>query len=481
AFILSLATPGPALGSLYREHRVALPHLTHSTSATGRGVTFTINCSGFGRHGADPTALNSVFERRAFRPVTNVSVPTRVNISFTMSAILDVVWDNPFISWNPEECEGITKMSMAAKNLWLPDIFIIELCVSRAGESQREVPSPGIHRDHGLPLGPLMDVDKTPKDLTAYVSNEGRIRYKKPMKVASICDLDIFYFPFDAQNCTLTFSSFLYTVDNMLLGMEKEVWEITDTSRDILQAHGEWELLGINKATAKMSVGANLYDQITFYVAIRRRPSLYVINLLVPSGFLLAIDALSFYLPVESGNRVPFKITLLLGYNVFLLMMNDLLPTSGTPLISVYFALCLSLMVLSLLETVFITHLLHLATTQPPPLPRWLHSLLLSCTSPGRCCPTAPQKGNEGLGLTPTHLPGAKEPEVSAGQKPGPVEAEPTGGSEQTRAQWEHGAQRQQSVELWVQFSHVMDTLLFRLYLLFMASSNLTVISLWNT
>ena len=56
-----------------------------------------------------------------------------------------------------------------------------------------------------------MDVDKTPKDLTAYVSNEGRIRYKKPMKVASICNLDIFYFPFDEQNCTLTFSSFLYT------------------------------------------------------------------------------------------------------------------------------------------------------------------------------------------------------------------------------------------------------------------------------
>lgn len=45
----------------------------------------------------------------------------------------------------------------------------------------------------------------------------------------------------------------------------------------------------------------------------------------------MAIDALSFYLPAESENRAPFKITLLLGYNVFLLMMNDLLPISGTP------------------------------------------------------------------------------------------------------------------------------------------------------
>ena len=69
-------------------------------------------------------------------------------------------------------------------------------------------------------------------------------------------------------------------------------------------------------------------------VAIRRRPRLYVINLLVPSSFLVAIHALSFYLPAESESRAPFKITLLLGYNVFLLMMNDLLPTNGTPLIS---------------------------------------------------------------------------------------------------------------------------------------------------
>ena len=63
-------------------------------------------------------------------------------------------------------------------------------------------------------------------------------------------------------------------------------------------------------------------------------------------------------------------------------------------------------MVVSLLETIFITYLLHLATTQPPPMPQWLHSLLLYCTSPTKCCPTAPQKGNKGLGLTPTHLPG---------------------------------------------------------------------------
>lgn len=65
-------------------------------------------------------------------------------------------------------------------------------------------------------------------------------------------------------------------------------------------------------------------------------------------------------------------------------------------------------MVFSLLETIFISYLLHLATTQPPPMPRWLHSLLLHGTRAMKCCPTVPQKGTKGLDLTPAHLPGNK-------------------------------------------------------------------------
>uniref|UniRef100_A0A4W2GE36 5-hydroxytryptamine receptor 3C-like n=1 Tax=Bos indicus x Bos taurus TaxID=30522 RepID=A0A4W2GE36_BOBOX len=450
--------PALALLSLRKTQKPYF-HLTGSLFSTGRANTFTINCSGFDQQGVDPTVFQSVFNKKDFRPVTNFSIPTRINISFTLSAILEVdaqlqlltsflwlklSWNHPFISWDPEECGDIKKLAITAENLWLPDIFIVE----------------------------SMDVDQTPDGLSAYVSNDGHVVYNKPMRVTSICNLDIFYFPFDQQNCTLTFSSFLYTEERMLLGMDKEVWEIMDDSRDRGRTQGEWELLGINKATPKMSVGTSLFDQIMFYVAIRRRPTLYVINLLVPSSFLVAIDALSFYLPAENENRAPFKMTLLLGYNVFLLNISDLLPATGTSLFSVYFALCLSLMVLSLLETIFITYLLHLATTQPPPMPRWLHSLLLSHASPRTCCPAVPQKENTSLGLISTHLSGLKEPGKLGGKELGPKEAELNGGTGLTRAQL---------ADLWVQFGHMMDNLLFRIYLLFLATSVTTILVLWNT
>lgn len=70
-------------------------------------------------------------------------------------------------------------------------------------------------------------------------------------------------------------------------------------------------------------------------VVIRRRPLFYTVNLLLPSVFLMLMDIVGFYLPPDSGERVSFKITLLLGYSVFLIIVSDTLPATaiGTPLI----------------------------------------------------------------------------------------------------------------------------------------------------
>lgn len=52
---------------------------------------------------------------------------------------------NPFIRWNPEEYEGIRKLSMATESLWLLDTFVEE----------------------------FMDVDQAPTGLMVYVNSEG--------------------------------------------------------------------------------------------------------------------------------------------------------------------------------------------------------------------------------------------------------------------------------------------------------------------
>ncbi|XP_010071917.1 PREDICTED: 5-hydroxytryptamine receptor 3A-like, partial [Pterocles gutturalis] len=120
------------------------------------------------------------------------------------------------------------------------------------------------------------------------------------------------------------------------------------------------------------------YAEMKFYVVIRRRPLFYTVSLLLPSIFLMLMDIVGFYLPPNSGERVSFKVTLLLGYSVFLIIVSDTLPATavGTPLIGVYFVVCMALLVISLAETILIVRLLHKQDLQPR-VPTWLKHLLL--------------------------------------------------------------------------------------------------------
>lgn len=64
-------------------------------------------------------------------------------------------------------------------------------------------------------------------------------------------------------------------------------------------------------------------------MSLRRRATLYVVNLFIPSFFLIMLDLFSFLLPPKGAERSFFKVTLILGYTVFMLNTNDLLPVTG--------------------------------------------------------------------------------------------------------------------------------------------------------
>ncbi|XP_075719787.1 5-hydroxytryptamine receptor 3C-like [Rhinoderma darwinii] len=309
--------------------------------------------------------MQSVFNKKSFRPTLNYSRPTSVNISFTIYAVLGVneksqilttflwlrlFWQHEFLTWTPAKCGSIEKISLPVEDIWTPDIIVYE----------------------------FIDEDKSQRTPFVYVNHTGRVRYDKMLRVVSSCNLGIFNFPFDVQNCSLTFGSYMHTVRDVRLGLALPVEQILQNSLQYLETSGEWELLRIEGSPDILKFGIDEWDIITFWVVIRRHPVLYVVNLLIPSAFLMLIDILSFFLPPHSTDRASFKMTLLLGYTVFLLIMNDLLPSTanGTPLIGIYFSVCLALLVLSLLETVIITHVLHRGTLQSGSVPYWVRKFV---------------------------------------------------------------------------------------------------------
>lgn len=63
-----------------------------------------------------------------------------------------------------------------------------------------------------------VDVGKSPNIPYVYVRHCGEVQNYKPLQVVTACSLDIYNFPFDVQNCSLTFTSWLHTSEYMSFG-----------------------------------------------------------------------------------------------------------------------------------------------------------------------------------------------------------------------------------------------------------------------
>ncbi|KAG7274104.1 hypothetical protein CRUP_028812 [Coryphaenoides rupestris] len=401
-----------------------------------------------GHSGPTYESIQDVFDLKAFRPAVNLSNPTIANISFTLYAVLGVYWKHEFLVWDPDECDGVTRISLPVEELWSPDIIIYE----------------------------FVDDDVSQACPYVYLNHTGHIRWDRMLRLVSACNLEIFSFPFDVQNCTFTFGSYMHTIRDVRVSPALTFEEMSGNSKRYLQASGEWELVVILGETSILQFG-------------------------IDDSFLMLIDILSFYLPPHSVDRASFKMTLILGYTVFLLIMNDLLPSTanGTPIIGIYFSVCLALMVISLLETVIITNVLHHNSMKYREVPRWVRVVVLKHVANLICYrwpEDVPAKDNSDRSENDAGLCGSG---VQSGA-PTPAQGPTSNGTERAgsvvvadvpelrqickdvgelRAHLSALQKEGVLLDLWCHVGYVLDFLLFRIYLLLITCYALVIIYMW--
>ncbi|XP_061072529.1 5-hydroxytryptamine receptor 3A-like [Conger conger] len=430
--------------------------------------------------------------RKGVRPVRDWRKSTTVSIDLMVYAILSVdeknqvlttyiwyrqQWLDEFLQWNPGDFDDITQVSIPTASIWIPDILINE----------------------------FVDVGKSPVIPFVYVRNDGLVRNYRPIQVVTACSLNIYNFPFDVQNCSLTFQSWLHTVNDINISLIRTAEEVM-FDKNVFMNQGEWELLHILSQYNSFSIDDHdHYAEIKFHLVIRRRPLFYTVSLLLPSVFLMVMDIVGFYLPPDSGERVSFKITLLLGYSVFLIIVSDTLPATaiGTPLIGVYFVVCMALLVISLTETVLIVRLVHKQDLQPH-VPEWVKRLVLQRATALLCirnkqrkfgptspCPPDSSSINDSHANTDRHRHHGRERgrDVEKGVGPGPVLAVRDSGTvlenvlhevSSIRRFLERREQYRDIAREWLQVGYVLDVLLFRIYLAAMLAYSLTLGTLWS-
>uniref|UniRef100_A0A8C4DVV4 5-hydroxytryptamine receptor 3A n=1 Tax=Dicentrarchus labrax TaxID=13489 RepID=A0A8C4DVV4_DICLA len=439
-----------------------MSYLTNSTfyyllSLLNSGFVAALNCTSPTPKSLFDTLEKNLFPDKLVRPVKSFSDPINITIS------ISVQWNIEGLSWDEKEC-GTTRISVPREKLWVPDIHITE----------------------------FVDEDKSPKTPYVYLDNKGRVYDDKPIRVVSSCRLGIYTFPFDVQNCSLTFGSYLHFATDLRMIQGATSEEILEESRYVLQTKGEWELIDINVAPSTLVLQEGSYSDIKYFIILKRRPTHYVVNLLVPSCFLIAVDLFSFLLPPESVDRASFKMTLILGYTVFLLIMNDLLPITGesTPVINVFFSLTLALMVASLLDTVVITNI-HFSSSRYRAPPRWLRVLVLQYLAVVVFLP--PKKKSNRVTLHATVSVTIYVFVICITGNTTPVETPPvpldsalqelkklSRDLAAIRLQMDEHLQGNKTTQEWQMIGRVIDRLLFVFYIVFITVSFITIICIWT-
>ncbi|XP_048088730.1 5-hydroxytryptamine receptor 3C-like [Alosa alosa] len=279
----------------------------------------------------------------ATRPVRNWRTPTYATDekfqSFTTGLLLTVFWFwvNELLRWDPKDFCGISEISVPKAYLWRPDFTIMESIEMK----ERNVESTQVN---------LLSAGYT-------VSGDS-------YKLTSTCKMDLYKFPFDTQRCELTVMSFLYKINQLRLFLSSNSSDVTTGSLTVFQGQGEWDLISVHVSKDNLTYGQDVWDRLAYTITIARRPQLYIINFLVPVLVFLVLDLVSFFMNESRGEKLSFKVTILLAISVLLLILHDILPSTHqkTPVIGMFCTGVFLFVGCSIIETITVSFLMRMAS-----------------------------------------------------------------------------------------------------------------------
>lgn len=217
-------------------------------------------------------------------------------------------------------------------------------------------------------------------DTMINVHSDGTNEWFAPTEIKSICPIEITYFPFDYQKCYLKFGSWTYSRSFLNFTIKRS------GSADLSMYHinGEWELLGVpaERHVVKYSCCEDPFVDVTYKLILKRKVLFYLNNLVIPNLILAGLVICSFYVPPESGERISFNITILLGLTVFLLLFNERIPPSSevVPLIGSYYFTLFYQVAVSVILTSVTSRCYHHNPFRE--MPRWLRVLIFRVLAP---------------------------------------------------------------------------------------------------
>ncbi|XP_052783169.1 neuronal acetylcholine receptor subunit beta-3-like [Mya arenaria] len=233
-------------------------------------------------------------------------------------------WSDPRLSWSPEDYGDMESTVMSITDVWVPPIVLSNAADGISMLSEED----GMGRSY------------------LYTMADGTLMWYTSANFVSQCHINVEFFPFDSQECEIIITPWTISSDAMNL---YSTFKIVDTN--LFEENGEWDLVNSRVQNYTRNVGVDAFPGVKFILSLKRKVSYYLINMILPVIFLAIVGSFVFVLPVESGEKNGFALTILLSMSVILTIVSDAIPpiSTQTSQLSVYL---LVIFIICSLETI---------------------------------------------------------------------------------------------------------------------------------
>lgn len=214
--------------------------------------------------------------------------------SITTTGFLGFYWNDSFLTWDKAQFDEIDAIPIPQNDIWKPDITLRNSYTTFTGLGNEY--------------------------FNVWISDYGGVDWESYQVFKSTCDADVTYFPFDIQTCTMKFVAWSYSKEYVYIGAGSKGIVLDDYNENSI-----WKILSTDSDPQDNSADS----VIVYKLVLQRKPLYYLVNIVVPTILLSILDMFTFFLPLTSGERASYCITVFLSFAVFNTIITTNLPVNS--------------------------------------------------------------------------------------------------------------------------------------------------------